>query len=193
MRKEEIDLLLLKVAGGDDAAFETLVDAYRPLLLSVSSSFDATARDEGIGSIFSDLNQELTLALYRAAVTFDRTQDKVTFGSYAKRCLRNCAIAALRRSRSAARRYEKAKSTLKKEQKSGMSFYDGVSRDAGAVLVFAKTVLSPYEYGIFVKYIEGMAVGEIASELGRDAKSVSNAVYRCKAKVKRLYLDRDRK
>ena len=42
------------------------------------------------------------------------------------------------------------------------------------------------EKRIFEAYITGKSIGEIAERLGKDKKSVSNAVYRMKAKVKGL-------
>jgi len=187
MRKEEVNVLLDKVKDNDEAAFEALTVRYKPLLLSVASSFDATARDEGIGQIFADLSQELTLALYRAAKAFDTNQDQVTFGNYAKKCLRNCAISFLRKSRSAKLREQKVKTTLSKDQKIFTPPYPSSDTDGKSVLKAAKAVLSSYEYEVFERYVEGMNVSDIARELGRDAKSVSNAVFRCKAKVKGLY------
>jgi len=191
MHKEKVNILLEKIKDGDEAAFENLAEVYRPLLLSVASSFDATAKNEGINDIFADLNQELTLALYRAARTFDTDQDKVTFGNYAKRCLKNCAISFLRKSRSAKRREQKVKTTLKKEQKVFTPpFPQDTDGNGKSALESAKAILSPYEFKIFSKYIDGERVSDISHEVGKSAKSVSNAIFRCKAKVKRIYKDR---
>ncbi len=191
MDNNGVNDLLARIRNGDDAAFEILTGQYAPLITSVASSFSATARDEGINGIFPDLSQELTLALYRAARSFRTDQDRVTFGNYAKRCLNNCAISFLRKMRSAERRERKVKNTLKKQQKSG--FYpSGIPKgDGESALNAAKEILSPFEYTVFAKYIDGSSVAEISAEVGRDAKSVSNAIYRSKAKVKRFYENRN--
>ena len=187
--KNETLELLGKIRTNDDSSFEKLAEIYRPLLVSVAASFDATAKEEGLGSVFADLMQELSLALYRAAMTFDVSQDKVTFGNYAKRCLNNCAISALRKSRSAARRETKVKDSLKKEH--GHGPFASESTDRAVSLDDAKNILSRYEYEIFSKYVDGESVADIAAELGRSAKSVSNALFRCKSKLK-AYLPRQR-
>ena len=193
MSKEELNVLLQKIKKGDELAFESLTKQYGPLLTSVAASFDQTARGEGQNGIFADLYQDLTIALFKAACSFDTDQDKVTFGNYAKRCLNNCAISFLRKARSAARREEKVKNSLKKEQKSATSFSGVPDGDGTSALNAAKSILSPYEYSVFVRYIDGVRVSEIAADQGQDAKSVSNAIFRSKAKIKKYYKDRNGK
>ncbi len=186
MDKDEVNTLLSEIKKGNEVAFESLTVKYDPLLKSVASSFAVTARGEGLGEIYADLCQELTYVLFRAAKTYDTEQDQVTFGKYAKRCLNNCAISFLRKARSAAKRERKVRNTLGKEQKP-TGLFSGISKENGeSTLNAAKTILSPYEYTIFIKYVEGESVSEIAKEVGKDAKSVSNALFRCRAKVKRL-------
>ena len=155
------------------------------LILSVASSFSHSAAAEGIPDIFADLDQELTLALYKAAYAYDTEQDKFTFGSFAKKCLNNSAISFLRKARSSKRRQDKAEVTLKKEKAHAVSFLTQESGGAPSI-EFAKQVLSETEYTVIEKYIEGMTVSEIAKETGMSAKSVSNAVFRGKRKIKEL-------
>ena len=57
---------------------------------------------------------------------------------------------------------------------------------ADALLAKIRSGLSGYERKIFEQYIDGKSVGEIAERLGKDNKSVSNALYRMKVKVKGL-------
>lgn len=184
MNNEEIVSLVEKVKKGDDAAFEALAEQYGPLINSVAASFASTAASSGLGRIYADLSQELTLTLYKAAVSFDTEQSKVTFGNYAKTCLRNCAVSFLRKMKSAKRRDSRAKNNIKKERKAYSSVSGSERSDIFSVLKLAKTVLSAYEYDVFAKYLSGMSVSEIAESVGRSPKSVSNAVFRCKAKVK---------
>ena len=49
-----------------------------------------------------------------------------------------------------------------------------------------KSNLSRYETSVFDCYIVGKTTGEIAAELGREEKSVINALYRVKVKIKEL-------
>ena len=187
MDDAELKELLKSVKGGDERSFEELAARYRPMLTSVAASFDTTAKENGIYGIFQDLYQELTLSLFRAAKSFDTEQNKVTFGCYAKRCAGNCAVSVLRRHRSQKRREEKIKSRLKKEQKSSSFFSESTDSDRASVLSKLGEIFSPYEYDVISRYLDGMSVADIARDTGRSAKSVSNAVFRCKAKVRELY------
>ena len=184
MNNEEIAYIVKRVKTGDDAAFEALVKQYEPLIHSVAASFDSSAKSSGFGSIYADLFQELSIALFKAAGSFDIDQNKVTFGNYAKICLRNCAVSYFRKLKSAKRRDSRAKSSIKKERKSYSAFSDSSREDVSSVLVLASAVLSAYEYDVFTKYLSGMSVAEIADSVSRSPKSVSNAVFRCKAKIK---------
>ena len=187
MGEEVVVDLLMKIRNGDEAAFETLAEKYKPLLLSTAAKYDGAARDNGIYGVFADLYQELTLALFRAAGTFRVDQDKVTFGNYAKKCINNCAVSFLRRSVSAAKRERKVRNTLKAEHRASGLIPDISEKDAKSLLDAASGILSHYEYSIFAYYIAGEPVRSIAAKVGRDAKSVSNALFRCKAKIKRYY------
>ncbi|MBQ7669922.1 MAG: sigma-70 family RNA polymerase sigma factor [Clostridia bacterium] len=184
MNNEEIVILVKRVKNGDDAAFETLVRQYGPLIHSIAISFDYSAKSSGFGNIYADLSQELSIALFKAAGSFDTDQSKVTFGNYAKTCLRNCAVSYLRKLKSAKRRDSRAKNSIKKDRKSYSAFSDNMREDVSSVLELASSVLSAYEYGVFTKYLSGMSVAEIADSVNRSPKSVSNAVFRCKAKIK---------
>ncbi len=190
MQSVDVNGLIEKVKRGDDEAFEALSEKYAPLSAAVAASFESTAKDEGLGSIKADLLQELSLALYRAAKSYDTAQSTVTFGLYAKRCLFNCAVSYLRKCKSAAKRERKAKSKLK--ERGAVSRFPELSEDElFTVLGDASDVLSPYERRVIGMMANGDAVREIASELGVSAKSVSNAVFRCKTKIKKFY-DKDK-
>ena len=44
-------------------------------------------------------------------------------------------------------------------------------------------LLSDYERAVFERYLDGEKTGKIAALVGRDAKSVGNAVFRIKRKI----------
>ena len=187
MQSAEINGLIERVKQGEDDAFEKLSSLYAPLVVSVASSFEKTAAGEGLGSHFADLSQELSMALYRAAVSYDTKQDKVSFGLYAKRCLTNCAVSYLRKCRSAARRESAARRVLEKSGGVSSVFPDVPGEVASGLLSEVSDILSPFEKQVIELVADGVSVGEIALELGVGAKSVSNAVYRCKTKIKKYY------
>jgi RNA polymerase sporulation-specific sigma factor len=137
-----------------------------------------------------DLRQEAMVALYRAALSYDPEEKgrDVSFGLYAKICINNALISALRKYRSEKKKRdaEKAKGRNGVKNTPG-PFETLVSReDAASLLLKIREQLSGLERQVFDYYIVGKSAGEIAERLGRSEKSVSNALYRMKVKVRGL-------
>lgn len=188
--KKDPIALIERLKDGDTSAFDELSKMYAPLVNSVYTSFETTVSETvGVGDV-SELSSELSYALYRAATVYDVERGNVTFGRYAKRCLTNCAISYLRKARSAKKKQEKALHKLENELRSArhqhtfdVYFNDCGNMDKNELLQIVSEVLSPYEYEVFNKYLEGMSATTIAAQLNTDAKSVNNAIYRGKRKV----------
>ena len=105
--QQEVCRLIRAVQRGEPTAFDDLMACYAPLLKRMIGSFSKTtvlceAEKE-------DLKQEAAIALYKAALGFDLGQTKVTFGLYAKICIRNRLVSAIRH-RERKKRKEKADS-----------------------------------------------------------------------------------
>ena len=86
--KAEIIPLIIKCRDGYDSAFEELVALYRPMINGVIHHFSLNA-DEAFS--------EACIGFYRAVMSYDLEQSKVTFGLYAKICTERCVIDMLRR------------------------------------------------------------------------------------------------
>lgn len=166
--------LLRRIRREDPTAFMTLCEIYRPLLTSMVTA--SHERYRSYGSEREDLNQEAILALYKAAATFRLDQGDVTFGLYAKICIRNRMISCGRR--------------LIRHAKASQA-----SRDMGRVeeehtkgrhlpQVYLER-LSSYERQIYHYYAEGRSYREIAALVKRPEKSVENAIYRIRTKIRR--------
>jgi RNA polymerase sporulation-specific sigma factor len=143
-----------------------------------------------------DLRQHAAMALYRAAEAYrvDGEGKKVSFGLYAKVCVRNAMISELRRYR---REVKKRTLTAKPDENrkrrvkgciaAGDPLYRIVSEEGMRdILTEFRSALSGYEKEVFEYYIVGKSVTEIAERLGKDEKSVSNALYRMKVKIRGL-------
>ena len=61
--------------------------------------------------------------------------------------------------------------------------------NAEALLKKLSGVLSDYEYKMLMLYADGKTPRRIAQETGQSAKSVSNALFRARTKLKELYED----
>lgn len=184
MKTPELNELLKEIRSGSDDAFEVLLETYRPLVDSMADKYmrgcDAVTGE----SQEQELRQDARLALYKAALTYDLGSDSVSFGLYAKICIRNALVSEIRKIKSADRRRRKAMDSARTADTDG-----DPSRDR-AVLLNAvnsgKCGLSEYEKSVFLMLLDGKTVAQIAEITGNDAKSVSNAVFRAKRKVRSI-------
>lgn len=182
--------------GGEESAFVALADRYKPMTESAVRRFVPSFSELEGEPVWGedDLRQCAALALYRAAITYDpetRGQD-VRFGLYAKICVNNALISELRRAKAEARRKRRR---LEQERAAGKQIDPSrtdpleqlISSENTETLVSSiRSALAPLERDVYGLYIEGMSVEQIAGTLGRDRKSVSNALYRMKVKIKGL-------
>ena len=116
--KEILDLIE-KVRDGDEIAFATLSETYANLIdgavkrFAPSFGIDAESDGDIYGS--DDLRQIAVVALYKAALTYDPENEgkNVSFGLFAKICVRNAMISALRKYKTEVKRIESAKESVK--------------------------------------------------------------------------------
>ncbi len=185
---DAINTLLAAAASGDEDAFQKLAEQYAPLIQSMSerfiSSFSKTTDTAAIS--VQDLEQEARLALYRAVMRYDVTQSGVTFGLYAKICIRNSFISLLRKSVSTARAARRNEAEPKSQSAHDPLVEFVSAAEARALTSRIREQLSPYENRIFDQYISGRSVKSISCNVGKSEKSVSNALYRIRVKIKGL-------
>ncbi len=188
--KPDINSIIDRVLNGDDMAFAELCREYDPLIRSMSVKYAQMADDTDKKEVTEDLSQEATLALYRAAKTYRSENGEVSFGLYAKVCIRNALVSELRRM-SRKKKTDKAhERELRIEQEGQMSPAKLGRIPFGAPdieLVLGSGLLSPFEKKVFDLYAGGMKIRDIADSLKKSSKSVSNAVFRIKSKVRMAY------
>ncbi len=182
-RNEKEIACLLAVRAGDSQACAALFESYRPLtesmvgyVLSRISADEAEVRSEG------------EFALYRAAVNFDLEQDTMTFGLYAKICMKNHMTSRFLRHRT-------APTPVSLDDLVGSGTYEDLISDHAdmgeseerlrALHGKIKEVLSAYELTVFRMWLEDYPAREIAERVGRDEKSVTNAISRSLMKIRR--------
>lgn len=160
--------LILLVRQRDDAAFSELVSRYGPLINSISSGFINHTYN------YDEAFADSCVALHRAAMSYDLEQTDVTFGLYARICIyRRLSDSAVRTARYG----------MRVEEVDVDSFSDGTNIESRIVgrermqkyLDGVRSLLSDYEYRVFLLYIEGESTASIAEKLGKTAKSVDNA------------------
>jgi RNA polymerase sporulation-specific sigma factor len=200
-RDDKILALLERVREGDELAFEQLNEKYRTVVESATASavrsMERSGSSAGAESA-EDLKQEASLALYRAAKSYDPEGDgkAVTFGLYAKICVKNALISELRRLGAAKRRADRAARRMESniEKASRDNTLSVVSRmRLESLTKESRRVLSGYEQNVLSEYMSGKTVAEISDELNKSQKSVNNALYRIRTKLRNLAQEPDAK
>ena len=180
--KELIKELVIDAQKGDQNAFVKLLEAYDPLISSMVSKFKIDGMSEPDQE---DLRQEAVLAFYSSLVSYDPNISGVEFGLYAKVCICNRLVSQMR--------------IMKKHLSQSVLSYELFENIAGQDDPAARVVeleeersllrlindnLSKYEQKVFRMYVSGMSAFEMAEKLDSNEKSVNNAVYRIRKKLK---------
>ena len=183
--KELIKKLVIDAQKGDQNAFVKLLETYDPLITSTVTKF----KIEGMADAdVEDLRQEAVLAFYSSLISYDPNISGVEFGLYAKVCICNRLVSQMR---------------ILKRHISHMSYdhetllsYLAEYEDPAARIVEIESErsllrlindnLSKYEQKVFRMYVSGMSAAEMAEKLDSSEKSISNAVYRIRKKLKSI-------
>ena len=184
--RDTIDIIN-KARDGESESFFELKRKYTPLLesLVIKHTLPEMLREEA-----DDMRQEALISFCNAIYNFDCENEGVEFGLYAKICIENRLISY---KRSYLRRHKSE--SLPLESVEGVVDYSSpdplqmiVAKEKTEELVRSiQNNLSDYENRVWWMYVSGMSPSEIAKEIGEvDAKSVSNAVYRIRKKLRNV-------
>lgn len=189
--KETINELVVRARDGSQEALSDLKTQYAPLIESQISKHSLT--DMSLQDVV-DLREEALIIFCSAVCNYDCSSDGVEFGLYAKICIENGLISYVR---SYLRRKKRPILPLERvELLSGDSpnFLQNIvdEENAADLVRLIRSKLSDYENRVWWMYVSGMRVSDIASALqNTDPKSVSNAIYRIRRKLKGLLIDRN--
>ena len=183
--KKKIIELIKKVRNGDQDSFSELVQRYDPLIeAQVSKFYDAY---DG-GASYDDLRQEAVLKFYSAIQTFDIDQSEVEFGLYSKICISNALVSQLR--------LHKKHTAEQLSASLNNMFFVHDSEDPSERILEEERVqalhslisknLSKYEYRIWQLYMSGRTAKEIGDTVGKSEKSIENAIYRTRKKLRSI-------
>ena len=185
-QNEVIELIKL-IRQNDQNAFKVLVEKYDPLIDSLVFKF---YDKELKGLTPDDLRQEAVLRFYNSILTFDLEQHEVEFGLYAKICISNALISQIR--------LQKKRTAEQLTEFQNVLFFEHDSEDPSDRILEEERVrtlyslirknLSPYEYRIWQLYMSGRTAKDICILVDSDERSVSNAIYRIRKKLRALLL-----
>ena len=183
---ENLNAIIKLVATGDSKAFSKLVEKYRPMLNKILNSYitDEMSRED-----VEDLEQEELVAFYRAIISFDCEREGIEFGLYAKICVTNSMISYKR----ATSKKSAEVSILDDEELDCISDPDSevsliVEREESERMLGERIekTLSDYENKVWSFYVNGCSSKEIAQKLDSNEKSIDNAIFRIRRKLKIL-------
>ena len=182
---DEIRDLILKVRENDDNAFKLMLQKYTPL---IESSVNRFSGDDSFAAYSDDLRQEASVVFYKSILAFDLDQNEVEFGLFAKICIYNALVSQLR----GLKKHPGAFSLALPEK-------EEVIQDTGdpastileqerikAIYDIIRKNLSDYEYSVWQMYIAGRSSLDIAKTLSADKRSIDNAIYRIRKKLREL-------
>jgi RNA polymerase sigma factor (sigma-70 family) len=176
---------VLSAQAGSREAYLTLLSKYRPLLESSVARFGAS---EMTDQERADMWEEAERVFLGAVSTYDTEQEGVDLGLYAKICLRNGLVSEWRHIQS---RRRVATVPLGEEITGRVTDPDTdparqMMEDErfGQLCRTVRGHLSDFENQVWWQYVTGVSVADIAEGLGRDERSVHNAIYRIRKKLR---------
>jgi RNA polymerase sporulation-specific sigma factor len=177
----DIEKTLELVRMGDQQAFSALLTAYEPLLRAeVSRAMEGVDRSEA-----DDFRQIALLALYRAALNFDLSQNEIEFGLYAKICIRNALATQRRLVLNRNLHLTGEEMPFEGDEGVGDPAQILIEDEAfQALLARIRCLLSAYENRVWNLYMAGLSAKYIARAVGKDVHSIENAVYRIRRKLR---------
>ena len=181
--KKDVRALILDVRAGDQNAFDTLLDQYRPLIDASVARFSS---DESFSLYCEDLKQEASVVFYNSILAYDLEQTEVEFGLFAKICIYNALVSFLRALK---RRSAEPVAEIPQNLITVQDFEDPSARmlekeRLQSLYAVIRKNLSELEYKVWQLYISGRSAAEIAALLSTDEKSVNNAIYRIRKKLR---------
>ena len=177
---EELAGVIKSAGNGDDEAFTSLCRVYAGLIKKSAISFSGR-----IDMPSEDIEQEALLAFSRATRTYDPELKGVSFGLYAKICIKNALISLERKSATQRRRKAKASSLSNGAKGAGETVsWMGAALSSERI----EKLLTPFENRVLQMFVEGESYEDIAETLGISKKKVDNTLYRLRRKLKRTEL-----
>ncbi len=187
--REEIICLIQRARDGSLDALDFLKSKYHPL---IESQVNRAYADYMSNQDREDLYEEAVSAFVNAVCNYNCDEARVEFGLYAKVCISNRLITFIRKYNSDAH---------------GVASLDDISQFISAegqtdpleqviqdekIRALVDTIqnnLSPYEAKVWWLYTSGLSAKAIADKVGSDTRSVNNAVYRIRKKLRQLLSD----
>ena len=187
--KAELKRMIVAARSGSENDLKELIILYEPLIMSLLSKFSSAAISK---NDIEDLHQEMLIIFCNAVMKYKLDQDDVDFGLYAKICMERGMVSQLRAAKRRSNIEQLSDDGLYPELCEETDPCAGIA-ESEAVREMWKLInenLSDYENTVWDLHLAGHSSSDIAKELGRDVKSIDNALCRIRAKLRKV-LKRD--
>lgn len=178
---ESVDSLAERARRGEEEAFALLAKRFAAVIRHTVSSLPVVEEEK------ADLAQEALLGLFKAVMLFDPARS--SFSTFAKLCIRSSVSDGLRKYL----RRTQGQELFSEDQPEPVA---DATNDPERIVLGKESllqvksdlfkVLSKSEKTILCRHLAGNSVDEIAQRLGKDRKSIHNALYRIRRKLSEI-------
>lgn len=173
----------VQTGPGSQEACEMLRRQYAPLIRAAVAkyeSYDLTMQER------EDMREEAERLFLNALSSFDTTQEEVSFGLYARVCLHNGLVSEMRHLSYLRRLSPVSLNEAQSSEEESEDPADRMIQDERftQLCTLVRSQLSDLENSIWWSYVAGAPVAQIAATLGKDERSVHNAIYRIRRKLR---------
>lgn len=179
---DDLRRLIRDAQAGSQEAYAALRQQYAPLVQAQLRRFLLSCRTK---QEQVDLTEEAEYAFLSAVSSYDTEQDEVSFGLYARVCIHNGLVSEIRHLETLRRLPVVPLPEHTPEARADVAADVASDEQFAGLCCLVRESLSAYENRVWWAYVAGTPVSQIASELGRDEKSVYNAIYRIRQKLRR--------
>ena len=186
-RREMHDLIQF-VRQGDQNAFSILLNKFEPLIESLVSKFCRDESYNGSGLSREDIRQEAVLKFYNAILSYDTEQSEVEFGLYSKICISNALVSQLRlhKKHTLEQATESINTVVFVHDSEDPSYRVLEDERVRSLYSVFRNNLSAFEYDVWCMYMAGRTAKEIGVKVNKSEKSVTNAIFRVRKKLRSL-------
>ena len=171
--------LIAEAKSGDEQAFELLAQSYKRVLEYHIKRIDANP------SNYDDLFQEGLIGLLKAVRSYDGTSS--AFATYASLCVRNSIISGVRKYANQTTHTVPISEPCLEEETTPSAEEVLLDRvRVGQLYDKVYEALSPYEKIVFDMYLSDIPYESMAFVIGKNVKSISNAVFRIRNKLRQI-------
>lgn len=188
MEKEALNACIALAQQGNSDAFSTLLNKYDPLIRATVAR-TRSKMPELTETDAEDLRQEAVLAFYSALMSYDFSISDVDFGLYAKVCICNRLVSQMRMFKRhidhQAQLFDQDEFSRLADSEEDPSARLIENESEQSLLKVISETLSEYEYKVLSLYMSGMSAAEMSEKLNSTEKSVNNAMFRIRTKLKK--------